>query len=102
MVLILTTFHKKIQAVKIGKGLLKARLIVCYNLLPVESRYWWKGKLTSQNEIIMILKTQAKNFKKIEDYIKKYSEYEVPEVVGIRASRVNKPYLNWLNSETKT
>lgn len=64
MILVLTTIHKKDAAVKIGQGLLKQRLIVCYNLFPVDG-------------------------------------YEVPEVVALRADRVNKSYLDWLISETK-
>jgi len=101
MILIFTTFHKKSDAVKIGKGLLAKRLIACYNLLSVESAYWWKGELLDDNEILMILKTKETNFVKIESFIKKHSGYEVPEIISIKPSKVNKPYLDWLNTETK-
>jgi len=100
MVLILTTLHKKQDAHKIGKGLLKARLIACYNLFPVESGYWWRGKIVSEGEIVMILKTKEQNFKKIETYIKKHSSYEVPEVVAIKPYQTSKPYLNWIEKES--
>jgi|SRR3990167_167939 len=100
MVLIFTTSRKKFDAIKIGKGLLKARLIACYNLFPVESSYWWKGEILNEKEILMILKTKESNFKKIEAYIKKLSGYEIPEVIAIRPTIVNTGYLDWILKET--
>ncbi len=101
MILIFTTFRKKSGAVKIGKDLLKKRQVACYNLIPVESKYWWKGKIIDDSEILMILKTKNENFAKIESYIKKHSGYEIPEVVAIKPSSLNRSYLNWINKETK-
>ncbi len=101
MILIFTTFHKKKDAVKIGRGLLKTRLIACYNLFPVESAYWWKGKILDDSETLMILKTKPANFKKIEAYIKKHTDYEIPEVISIKSHSINNSYLAWLLKETK-
>ena len=101
MLIILTTLHKKENAVSIGKGLLKERLIACYNLFPVESSYWWKGKILEENETLMILKTNNKNFDKIETFIKNNSGYEVPEVIALTPKKINNSYLNWVHSETK-
>ncbi|HSX19406.1 MAG TPA: divalent-cation tolerance protein CutA, partial [Candidatus Saccharimonadales bacterium] len=77
MILIFVTIHKKEDAVKIGKGLLQKKLIACYNLFPIESAYWWKGKIEENKEILMILKTKQVNFEQIETYIKEHSGYEV-------------------------
>lgn len=101
MIIIITTLHKKQDAHKIGKGLLKERIIVCYNLYPIESAYWWKGKILDETETLMIMKTKKNNFKKAEEYIKDHSGYEVPEVIALDVAKVNTPYLNWLNSEVK-
>ena len=101
MILVFTTIHKKASGHKLGKGLLKSRLIACYNLVPVESAYWWKGKIEEENEVLMVLKAGDDNFDRIEDYINKNSGYEIPEVVAVKASDVNIPYLNWIDKETK-
>lgn len=101
MVLIFTTARNKKTAHGIGKVLLKERLIACYNLFSVESAYWWDEKIVDDREILMILKTKSISFSKIEAYIKKYSGYEVPEIVLVQAQKVNLPYLNWLKNETK-
>lgn len=100
MILTLTTLHKKAQAVKIGQILLKKRLIVCYNLFPIESAYWWKGKIQSEKEVLMILKSKQQNFANIENIIKKESGYEIPEIIAIKPDKVNKSYLKWVEGET--
>ena len=102
MIYLFSTLHKKDLAVKIGKGLLKERIIACYSIFPVESSYWWKGKILDEKETFMIIKTRKENFKKIEDYFKKHSGYEVPELVSVEPEKVNIPYLNWVMNETKT
>lgn len=102
MIYIFSTLHKKDLAIKIGKGLLKGRTIACYSLFPIESSYWWKGKILDEKETFMIIKTRKENFKKIEDYFKKHSDYEVPELVTVKPDQVNIPYLNWVMNETKT
>jgi len=102
MILLFTTSHKKETALKIGKSLLKDRLIACCNLLPVESAYWWKGEIVGNKEILMILKTRKENFGQVESQIKKHSGYEIPEVLAVTLSQVNKSYLDWIHSETKT
>ena len=101
MIIILAEIHKKADALRIGKALLKKKLIACYSLWPVESAYWWKGKVLNDKGTLSMYKTKDKHFKQIEDYLKKHTGYEVPEVIGIKASKVNKPYLDWLNDETK-
>lgn len=95
MILILSTFPNKETARKIGKGLLKQKLIACYNLTPVESAYWWKGKIEEANEILMIMKT-SKNFGEVEKFIIKHHSYETPEIISIEPSEITEKYLKWV------
>lgn len=101
MVIIFTTIHKKEIALKIGRALLQNRLIACFNLSPIQSAYWWKGKILEERETLMILKTRQENFEKIEKVIDEQSGYEVPELIAIKPSKVNKKYLQWVKSESK-
>jgi len=101
MILIFTTLHKKDMAHSIGKGLLEKRLIACYNLTEIESSYWWKEEVISENEVLMIFKTKSENFAKIESYLKENSGYEVPEIVAVKPEKVNQPYLDWSDKETR-
>src|SRR3989344_3715243 len=45
--------HKNIEeARKIGEHLLKKKIVACVNYFPIDSAYWWKGKIKiSKKEI---------------------------------------------------
>ena len=100
MIIILTTLHKKETALSIGKGLLESRLIACYNLFPIESAYWWKGKIIEEHETMMLMKTRDEHFDNVSAYIKEHSGYDVPEVICLPPEKVNESYLKWVTDET--
>jgi periplasmic divalent cation tolerance protein len=100
MISIVTTLHKKEDAVRIGKGLLEKRLIACYNLWPIESAYWWKGKILEEPETMMMLKTQAKHFDEISFYIKEQSGYEIPDIFMLKPDQVFPSFDKWVEDET--
>ncbi len=97
MILVLSTFPNREEAHKIGKELLNKKLIACYNLTPVESAYWWKGKIEEANEVIMIMKAN-KSFEEIEKFIIEHHSYDVPEIIAIEPKAVNIKYLKWIKS----
>ncbi|MBI5143910.1 MAG: divalent-cation tolerance protein CutA [Candidatus Omnitrophica bacterium] len=98
---ILVTCGSKREAEKIVNSLLKRRLIACANIVSgIESRFWWKGKIDKAKEILIILKAQQKNFKRIEKEIKHIHSYEVPEIIALPIVSGNKAYLDWLEAET--
>ena len=100
MIILIATLHEKEMAKSIGHGLLKERLIACYNLSSIESAYWWKGELLEENEILVIMKTTRDKFAAIETYFIKNSGYEVPELIALEPSQVNEPYRLWVEEET--
>lgn len=100
MIAIVTTLHKKEDAVRIGKGLLQNHLIGCYNLWPIESAYWWKGALIEETETMMLLKTQKKHFETISQYIKDESGYEVPDIFALQPEQTDDAFRQWVNDET--
>lgn len=95
MILILSTFPSKKVAHELGKKLLNKKLIVCYNLVPVEAAYWWKGKIVDEKEILMIMKTNRK-FGEVEKFINEHHSYDTPEIIGIDTKLVGKKYLKWM------
>ena len=52
-------------------ALVKKRLIACANIFPINSMYWWKGKIVNYKESVIIAKTLEKNFKKVINEVKK-------------------------------
>jgi periplasmic divalent cation tolerance protein len=81
----------------LAKATLQAQLIACANLIPkIESHYWWRGKIESSAEILMVLKTQKSKLAALEKLILAKHPYNAPEFLVLPLSAGNKKYLDWL------
>ena len=79
------------------RSALKARLIACANLVPkIESHYWWKGKIESAGEVLMIIKTTRASLPKLERLILAKHPYETPEFLVLTLDGGSKDYMDWL------
>ena len=88
------------EAEKISRHLLEKRLIACSNIFPINSMYWWEGKIQNDNETVIIAKTSSKNFPKAEKEVKKLHSYKVPCILRIGA-KANKDYEEWADNEIR-
>jgi periplasmic divalent cation tolerance protein len=88
----------KKEAEKIARHLLGKRLIACANIFPVESFYWWKGKIENAKEFVLIGKTKEKNYERIIKEIEGIHSYSIPCVAKLPAS-FNGKYEKWLTDE---
>ena len=100
MTLVYITCKDEKEAEKIALNLLKKRLIACANIFPIKSMYWWNNKIAKHNENVIIAKTSSKNFRKVENEVKRSHSYEIPCILKINAT-ANKEYQAWLNKEIK-
>jgi periplasmic divalent cation tolerance protein len=87
--------------VKTARGLaraaLKDRLIACANLLPrIESHYWWRGKIESGTEVLMLMKTSRSKVKALERLIIARHPYDTPEFLVVELAEGNARYLKWI------
>jgi len=89
------------SAERIAEEVLKLRLAACVNIVgKVRSRYWWKGRLDSADESLLLIKTRSELFGRLEQTVKRIHPYEVPEIIGVRIERGSKDYLDWMLKET--
>jgi periplasmic divalent cation tolerance protein len=89
------------SAERIAIEVLRLRLAACASIIQrVRSRYWWKGKLDSTEESLLLIKTRKELFEKLERTIKRIHPYEVPEIIGLRIEKGSRPYLGWITNET--
>ena len=97
-ILVYITNPSKKVAKDVALHLLKKRLIACANIFPIESMYWWKGKIEQTKEVVLIAKTRKENFNKVKNEVKKIHPYTVPCIIKLSAE-ANKDYEDWLNKE---
>lgn len=80
------------------QGLLKEKHIACANILGfVESHFVWKGKVCSEKEHLIFMKTNEKNFERVRRFILKNHSYEVPEVIALPIQEGDSKYLRWIH-----
>ncbi|PKM97428.1 MAG: divalent-cation tolerance protein CutA [Elusimicrobia bacterium HGW-Elusimicrobia-1] len=87
-------------AKKIASHLLKKRLIACANFFPIESSYWWKGKIETAREVVAIVKTRTANWQKVRSAVEKLHPYETPCIMKIPVT-ANADFEKWIKAETR-
>jgi periplasmic divalent cation tolerance protein len=65
----------------------------------VESTFCWEGKIESEKESLLIIKTNSSKLQQTVDLVKKLHSYEVPEIIAMPIIGGNEEYLQWIDSE---
>lgn len=91
-----------VEARKIGRALIEARLAACVNILEnMRSMYHWKGKVEEDREVVLIAKTRDKLMDALVDKVKSVHSYEVPCILALPVVDGNPDFLHWIEDETK-
>lgn len=101
-IVIFCTVSSKDEAKTISSALLKEKLAACISTVDkVASMFLWNGEVTTENELLLIIKTRRNNFEKIELLIKTLHSYNVPEIIALPIIKGSEDYLGWLEHETE-
>jgi periplasmic divalent cation tolerance protein len=99
---VLVTAKDSVEAKQIGELLIKEKLAACVNVIPgVNSTYWWKGKIESSNEALLLLKTSREKLDDLIDRVKELHSYETPEVLALPVEKGSPDYLKWLEESLR-
>jgi periplasmic divalent cation tolerance protein len=100
--LVLVTAPDLKTARRLARAAVRARLAACANLAPgLESHYWWRGKIESSREVLLLFKTRAKLLRKLERLILAEHPYDTPEFVVLQLIDGAGKYFAWLKKETE-
>jgi len=99
-VVVLVTASGRDEAEKITAALLERRQAACVNIVPsVISRFWWKGKIDSADEALLIIKTRQTAITDVIKTVQINHSYSVPEIVVLPITGGSEAYLNWIAGE---
>jgi periplasmic divalent cation tolerance protein len=77
------------------------KLAACVNIMPnVRSVYRWKGEVTIDEEVLMVIKTSQARVSDLRDAILANHPYETPEFVVVQSIDASKAYADWVCAST--
>jgi periplasmic divalent cation tolerance protein len=101
--IVLTTCPDQACAERIAKVLVEEGLAACVNILPpMRSVYKWQGKIESESEQLLLIKSTNQAFPAIRARILELHPYELPEIVAVPIADGLDRYLNWLQDPNRT
>ncbi len=80
----------------IARALVEERLAACVNVSQVKSYFTWEGKLSQDNEELMIIKTKRRMIGSLEKRIKELHSYQLPEIIVLPIKEGDEAYLRWI------
>ena len=102
-IVVLVTCGSAKEARKIARALVEQRLAACVNILhaPVLSVYRWKGKVESEKEFLLTIKTTRKRFPALQRAIRALHSYDVPEIIALPIIEGWHDYLVWISDSVR-
>lgn len=100
MRMIYVTLNNTDEARKIAHELLEKNLANCANFFPITCMYKYKGEVTEEPEVVLIVKTKENYYEKVKDIIKSHIDYD--NFIGqIAVEKINDDFSSWLNEIVK-
>lgn len=101
-VVVLTTVAQEGEGHALAERLIEKRLAACVSIQsPCTSIYPWKGRVESEKEFILVIKSVPERLTELESEIRNIHPYECPEILRIDADSLNPGYSAWLKEQTR-
>ncbi len=98
-VIITTTVPNQEEALRIGSLLLEKRLAACVQYKNIHSQYLWEGRLCSDNEVRITIKTARCHYRAVEKSIMQNHSYDCPQILMLPVQRGLRAYLKWMKTQ---
>lgn len=100
--IVLTTCGSLDEARKIAHALVERRLAACVNIVPqIESVYRWHDKVETATEWLLVIKSTAGMFARVQNALHELHSYETPECIAIGIEDGSTAYLEWIGESVR-
>jgi periplasmic divalent cation tolerance protein len=100
-ILVQTTVPDEEKGRELARLMVEARLAACAKLsASCLSLYRWEGKVIEDREWVLTIVTRRSLYPALEEKIRAYHPYKVPEIIALPILEGSADYLNWIGTET--
>jgi periplasmic divalent cation tolerance protein len=99
-ILVVSTANTLKLAEEIALALVENHEAACVNIVPgIRSIYRWEGKVTEDEEFLLLIKSVDERFEAIRSRIRGIHTYQIPEVIVLPITAGDGDYLDWLRRQ---
>ncbi|HUR04219.1 MAG TPA: divalent-cation tolerance protein CutA [Nonomuraea sp.] len=92
-----TTAPDAVAARQLGERLVSERWAACAQVVgPIESTYWWQGRIEHATEWYCHLKTTVARAPGLTARLRSLHPYDTPEIVALPIIEGDDDYLRWI------
>jgi periplasmic divalent cation tolerance protein len=95
---VLCTLPEQEVAARIAGILVQEQLAACVNIIPgLTSVYRWKDAVHRDDEVLLLIKSTAAMYSRLEQRIQALHPYELPEIIAVPIQTGQADYIQWIN-----
>ena len=97
-----STVGSRKAGAELATALVERRLAACVQVIgPISSTYWWEGAVETEEEFLLLCKTDRERVNELTEMLTELHEYDVPEVLAFRIEGGHRSYMEWVRAETE-
>ncbi len=101
VVVCFSTVEHRDQARQLAAELVRRRVAACVQIDgPIESHYVWDGKVCSDPEYRLVIKSAADTAGRLRDVLRELHPYDVPQIVTVPSVDVDPDYAAWVRQNS--
>ena len=91
------------DAERITRQLVEEHVVACVNLYPIQSCYFWNGKVCFDKETTLMMKVSTEGVERLKRRLCELHPYELPEfvVLDVDNEASLREYVQFVRSETR-
>lgn len=101
MVIIYLTCASDAEAKKITLAILNAKLAACVRRMPIESDYWWAGRIQHSSEVMLMIESIAERFDDINKLVESLHSYQDYVLTEVPVTHTTPGVLKWIDETTR-
>lgn len=94
------TTEDKEEAKRVASPLIEEGLAACANIIPgMNSVFYWEGEVQSEEECILIVKTEESMNEKVMDRVRQLHSYDTPCILVLPVKDGNEDFVSWVQDQ---